>query len=173
MARLGLFSGRRVELIGGRIIEMSPQESLHATGVRLSDYALRKVFGAGFVISVQLPLSLGADSDPEPDVAVVRGSLRDFVDAHPAGAALVVEVADSSLEYDRAEKGSLYADAGIEEYWIVDLVNRRLEVRRNPRQSPDEPHGHAYATVEVLKPGERVSPLAASGRSLAVDDLLP
>ena len=94
MVETGLFNGRRVELIRGDIFEMTPQESLHATGVSLVDYALRPLFDEGFVIRIQLPLSLGRDSDPEPDVAVVTGTPRDYVEAHPMSADLVVEVAD-------------------------------------------------------------------------------
>ncbi len=117
----------RVELIDGVVYQMPPQHSRHATGVRLTEIALSKAFGEGFDVRAQLPLALGDYSEPEPDMAVVIGDARDFTDAHPATALLVVEVSETTLAFDRETKSSLYAAAGIPEYWIVNLVDRRLE----------------------------------------------
>jgi Uma2 family endonuclease len=102
MIDAGIFApGERVELLDGEIIDISPQKSGHTTAVRLTEEALRAVFGAGFEVRTQMPLALDSYSEPEPDVAVVPGSPRDYRDAHPSSALLVVEVTDSTLAYDR------------------------------------------------------------------------
>ena len=124
--------GDRVELLEGEIVEMSPEKSRHATAVDLALECLRKAFGPGFTVRVQHPLSLGDRSEPQPDLAVVEGLPRDYADRHPGEAALVVEAADTSLEHDRARKARVYAQAGIPEYWIINLVEQRLEVHRDP-----------------------------------------
>lgn len=171
MAEMGLFDGKRVELIGGQVLEMSPMRSGHATATMLAAQAIEKVLPAGCFSRVQLPLSVSEISDPEPDVAVVAGAVRDYKDAHPSTAVLVVEVADSSLEYDRTEKASLYASAGVEDYWIVNLPQRRLEVFRQPIVDTSQPFGYSYATRRILTADEQVQPLAAG--VIHVADLLP
>src|SRR5262245_8562612 len=93
LAELGILGpDERVELIDGEIVQVPPQQSRHATGVCLAMDALGLTFGAGFTIRVQLPLALGQYSEPEPDVAVVVGTARDYAEAHPTSALLVVEV---------------------------------------------------------------------------------
>lgn len=173
MAEVGFFLGRKVELIKGEVIEMSPQDSGHTTAVSLLDYLFKAAFPRGWVVRIQSPLALGAESDPEPDIAVVKGSPRDFVRSQPSTAALVIEVASSSLEYDRTSKASLYAEAGIQDYWIVDLIERRLEVYRNPREGETPSLGFGYADRMVLEAGESVSPLALPEARLLVADMLP
>lgn len=172
MAEMGLFDGKRVELIGGQVLEMSPMRSGHATATTLVAQAIESILPAGYFSRVQLPLSVSEISDPEPDVAVVSGQIRDYSDAHPATAALVVEVADSSLEYDRTEKASLYASAGVGEYWVVNLPQRRLEVFRDPIVDTNQPFGYGYASRRILTEGEQVQPLAAAG-TIPIADLLP
>src|SRR5687767_2263779 len=108
MADTGFFDGQRVELIDGEVIQMPAQKDQHAFAVRLGDDALRRAFKTGCVILVQMPLDLGDLSEPEPDLAVVRGSLR-AVSTHPQSAELVVEVSDTTLVYDQRVKASLYA----------------------------------------------------------------
>jgi Uma2 family endonuclease len=173
MAELGFFSGRRVELIKGEVIEMSPQDSLHASAIVLLDDAVRRIFGQGFVVRTQLPLSLGLDSDPEPDIAILKGGPRDHLRSHPDSAVLVIEAAGSSLEHDRTRKLGLYAQAGLQDYWIVNLVDEKLEVYRKPRQDPGEPFGFGYAEKMVLLPAQSVSPLALPGATILVSELLP
>jgi len=109
-------------------------------------------------------------SEPEPDIAVVRGRIEDYLDAHPSSPVLVVEVADSSLVRDRDRKGSLYARAGVADYWIVNLLGNVLEVYRDPERTAAG--RWRYATVRVLKRGAVVSPLAALRARLRVADLL-
>jgi Uma2 family endonuclease len=163
----GFHPESRVELVDGEILDMAPQESLHATGIRLTEDAMRIAFGEGFEVRAQLPLAIDGYSEPEPDIAVVTGSPRDYRDAHPATAALIVEVADSSLAFDRTRKLALYARNGIPEYWILNLVDGALEVHRDPA-------GETYASRSVLAASEHIAPLHAPGdRAVAVADLLP
>jgi Uma2 family endonuclease len=122
---------------------------------------------------MQGPLDLGPYSEPEPDVAVVPGPRARYATQHPRTAVLVVEVSDTTLAYDRTHKASLYAAAGIEDYWIINLVDGQVEVRRDPVPDPIQPHGHTYATLTVLRPPASVAPLAAPGAGLAIADLLP
>ncbi|MBI2940253.1 MAG: Uma2 family endonuclease [Chloroflexi bacterium] len=162
-----------VELIEGEIVEMAPQGLPHATGIRLAEEAARGLFGAGFDVRPQLPLALGPLSEPEPDLAVVPGGPRDYVTSHPTTALLVVEIADTSLAYDRDTKGSLYARAGILDYWIVNLARRRLEIYRDPGPMPDAPFGFGYRSRRIALPDEVVGPLARPEASLTVSSLLP
>jgi len=105
-----------VELIEGEIIQMSPQNTPHAVAVRLVRRALQRVFAEDtYMVDEQLPLALAPDSEPEPDVAVVEGQPRDFLDDHPAMAVLVVEVADGSLQFDQEKKQTLYGRHGLPE----------------------------------------------------------
>jgi Uma2 family endonuclease len=170
----GLFEpGDRLELIDGLLLVSEPQSSPHYTAIQLVERALSRAFGEGWTIRTQAPIALDDTSEPEPDVAVVRGGIRDFATAHPVDPVLVVEVSLSSLVFDREHKASLYARAGRPEYWIVNLIDRVLEVRREPAPEPSTPYGWDYAFVDVLGPGERVSALAAPAPEIAVVDLLP
>ena len=96
-----------------------------------------------------------------------------YRDAHPSRAVLIVEVAETSYRIDREYKASLYARAGIADYWIVDLVHNTLEVHREPEASPAALYGWRYRSVETLRPPATVTPLTAPGRSIPVTDLLP
>ena len=172
MAEAGLFRGNRVELIEGQVVEMSPMGSAHATAIVLAGNVLEDAFAHGYVVRWQMPLALSKHSEPEPDIAVVRGNVRDYAQQHPDTAVLVVEVSDTSLGYDRTTKAALYAEAGIEEYWIVNLVEHQMEVCRQPQPAP-EGYGYRYADIVVLSSTERVTPHAAPSTSILVADLLP
>src|SRR5262245_32087389 len=100
-----------IELLGGQLIIAEPQGSLHAVAVGLASEALRAASGPGWVVREEKPVALDDDSEPEPDIAVVPGTHRDYANAHPTRPVLVVEVAETSLAWDRAEKGGLYARA--------------------------------------------------------------
>jgi Uma2 family endonuclease len=173
LVELGIFVGERLELLDGTLVVREPQGSRHAAIVGQVGQFLRAAFGDGWHVRLQAALALDDDSEPEPDVAVVSGAFRDYVDAHPSMAALVVEVADASLRLDRRVKGSLYARGGLPEYWIVDLVDAVVEVHRDPQPTVDTTHGWAYRSVAVLRPPAVLSPLGAPGARLAVADLLP
>lgn len=167
MIGAGVFEpGERLELLEGEIIDMAPQKSRHATAVTLLGNVLRQYFTGGYTVREQLPLSLDERSEPEPDLTVVRGQPRDYRDAHPVTAALVVEVADTSLAYDRVRKRAVYARAGIPEYWILDLNSDSLEVYRSP-------DGEDYLERSVFRAGERVMPLAAERGAVEVSEILP
>jgi Uma2 family endonuclease len=155
----------KLELLDGEIIDMAQQKSKHATAVRLTEESLRVVFGKGFDVRVQLPFRLDDRSEPEPDIAVVPGGPRDYRDAHPATALLIVEVADSTLAFDRTRKLAAYARAGIPEYWIVDVANETVEVCRAPWND-------SYSERRILRAGDQVMPQGASA-SVQVVDLLP
>src|SRR6266542_4037817 len=146
---LGLFRGDPVELIAGQLVVAEPQSSYHATAVGAADDALRAVLPPRWIVRAQMPVALDAESAPEPDLVVVTGARIDYRESHPARFALIVEVADSSLDFDRQQKGSLYARAGVEDYWIVNLIDRVLEVYRDPRQDPMAPHGSRYGSVQM------------------------
>ena len=156
-----------LELIEGEIIQMSPQGSQHATAVTLVENVLRTVFGNNYVVRVQMPLAISSASEPEPDLAVVTGAPRDYRDEHPTTAELVVEIADTTLAYDRTRKTDLYAQAGIQEYWIINLINRQLEVYRQPSSGP------AYQSHEIKTSSDTIVPLRAPQQPIAIADLLP
>ena len=166
-------SGDPVELVGGQLIVAEPQGSRHFAAVQAREEALRKAFGRGWQIRGQGPLALDEDSEPEPDVAVVPGSFRDYVAGHPSRPALVVEIGESSLALDRDHKGSLYARAGLADYWIVNLLDQTLEVYRDPGPDPGAPFGWRYRSIAVLRGEAHASPLALPGASILVHDVLP
>ena len=130
--RLGEFNenGRRTELIRGLIIEKMSKTPLHRLIASLLYEQLRAQAPKGFSVWKEEPLTL-SDSEPEPDVSVIRGEMRDFGTAHPTTAELVVEVAVSSPALDR-ENAHLYAEAGVGEYWIVLARERQVEIYRRP-----------------------------------------
>jgi len=135
-------------------------------------HILEAAFGRGHVVRTQVPLDLGPSSEPEPDVAAVPGKVRDYPE-HPKTALLIVEVSDTTLWLDRNRKGPLYACAGLADYWIVNLVDRQVEVHRNPVADSAAPLGFRYADVTIYGPADFVSPLAAPSARLAVADVLP
>ena len=174
LIELGIFqAGEAIELIGGELIVSEPQGALHYTAILKTARALEVVFGAGWVVRTQGPIGLDDDSEPEPDVAVVRGSLEDYRAAHPSRPALTVEVAESSLDGDRERKGGAYARAGLADYWIINLIDRVLEVYREPAADPSSPFGWRYTRREVFRPPAEVRPLAMPSAAIRVFDLLP
>jgi Uma2 family endonuclease len=171
MVELGLFHDQRIELIDGEILEMSPQEAAHFATIARLQKVLAEAFGAGYWVRAQGPLVLANHSEPEPDIAVVEGTIDDYSD-HPRTALLVVEVSHTTLTFDRRDKGSLYAAAGIAEYWIVNLNDRQLEVHRGPQQDVAQRFGFGFRDRQILKATEAVSPLALQQASIRVADFL-
>jgi Uma2 family endonuclease len=170
---LGMFTGERLELLDGLLVVREPQSSPHAAVAAHVAQVLAAAFGSEWHPRLHSPLALDDDSEPEPDVAIVAGGPLEYVGAHPSTAALVLEVADSSLTLDRRLKGGLYARAGLPEYWIVNLAEGTLEVHRRPRRVADATHGWAYRSIEILRAPATVTPLAAPGTPIPVADLLP
>ena len=163
-----------VQLIGGVILQrVTPMNPPHATVVRLVTRAIEQVFGAGYDVRAQLPIDLGLISEPEPDVAVVTGSPRDYLIDHPKTALLVIEVSESTIETDRREKASLYASGGIADYWVIDLTTSRVLVFRSPKPDPKSKFGQDYASVSAHGRDDKLAPLAAPNTRILVSDLLP
>jgi Uma2 family endonuclease len=124
-------NGRRTELIRGIVIKKMSKSPLHSSiAKRLYDRII-KMLPDGFVVRREDPITL-ADSEPEPDIAVVRGNEAEFFSAHPRTAELVIEVAVSNATLDR-ENASLYAEAGVKEYWIILGLERKVEIYRQPK----------------------------------------
>jgi Uma2 family endonuclease len=163
--------GDPVELLGGQMVVAEPQGSRHFAALRATQEALRAAFGDGWEIRGQGPIALDDESEPEPDLAVVPGTFRDYWAAHPSSPSLVIEISETSLALDRAHKGSLYARAGLVDYWIVNLPERRLEVYRDPEPDATAPFGWRYRSITILEPGASLSPLARPDRRILVSDL--
>jgi Uma2 family endonuclease len=170
---LGVFEGEPLELIGGQLIVAEPKGTYHSSAVTAADYALRAALPPGWIVRTQQPVSLDDESEPEPDLAVVPGRPGDYRYAHPERPTLAIEVADSSLQFDRQQKGSLYARAGIQDYWIVNLVARVVEIYRDPGPDAAAPYGWRYRSVVSVAPPAVVAPLAFASSQIAVADLLP
>jgi len=170
---LGVFDGEPLELIGGQLIVAEPKGAYHSSAVSTAEYALRAALPTGWIVRTQLPVSIDDESEPEPDLVIVAGRPADYRHAHPERPALAVEVADSSLHFDRHRKGSLYARAGLEDYWIINLVDRVLEIYRDPRPDPSAVYGWRYLSVTTLTPPTFAVPLAFASSRIAVADLLP
>ena len=171
---IGVFSpDERLELLGGELIVSEPQKSAHYTAIGLVDDALRAALPRGWLVRTQGPIELDDESQPEPDIAVTPGDRRSYSRRHPSRPALVVEVAESRLAFDREHKGSLYARARLEDYWIVNLVDRVLEVYRRPVPDSSSAFGWRYASREVVRAESFVELLAAPGARVLVSDLLP
>jgi Uma2 family endonuclease len=162
-----------IELLDGLLLVKEPQHSPHRTAVLLAAKALERAFGEGWFVQVQSPIILDDRSEPEPDVCVVRGAPRDYVDAHPSHPALVVEVAQTGLAMARGRKAAAYARSRIADYWIVNLVDRVLEVHREPARPGPALRHWRYVAVETLDGERAIAPLAASSASIRVADLLP
>lgn len=162
-----------VELIEGLILQMSHVGPPHRYTVEELFATLRSIVPAGWKVYPRRAITF-ADSEPEPDISIVRGTNADYKDRHPLAseAVLLIEVADSSLAFDRLLKSRVYAMAGVPEYWIVNMVERQIEVYRNPR--PDQTVA-SYESRQVFSASEKV-PFALAGQLLgeiAVERILP
>lgn len=172
LGEAGFFEGERVELLDGEIWTLPPQKTPHFSSVEAAAEVLGDAFGAGHSVRRQGPMTLNDGTEPEPDVLIVTGSRMVYQDHHPTPpeVRLLVEVSDATLAKDRGKKAADYAQAGIPDYWIINLVSRQLEVHRDPGPLPT---GHGYKLRRVLLEGEAIAPLLAPGRSVSVTDLLP
>jgi hypothetical protein len=174
LIRMGIFqSGENIELIGGDLIVAEPQGAQHYTAIVRTARALEAAFGSGWYVRREGPLGLDDDSEPEPDIAVVPGAPEDYSWEHPSRPVLTVEIAATSLRLDRDYKASLYARAGLADYWVLNLNDRVLEIYREPMADATAPFGWRYARSEVFAAAAEVTPLAAPSASVAVAALLP
>ncbi len=172
LAELGWFQDQRAELIDGEIVVVSPQSFPHARALHATFQILNETFRGEYWVRCQLPLVHSQRSEPEPDISVVRGACESYSD-HPTTALLVVEVSITTLDFDKAQKSSLYASMGVPDYWVLDLENRQLLVHRQPTSDKNAPFGHSYAQVETLSADGHVCPLEKPDAKLAVADMLP
>ncbi len=164
LVEMGAFEDERVELLFGVLVEMSPQDPAHAFVIQRLYRLLDRLLPAGLMVRSQSPLALADDSEPEPDLAVVPED--DYRSAHPTRALLVVEVAGSSIRKDRELKAALYAQAGVEEYWIVDLGRGVVELNREPADG-------AYRVREVGGRGQAIALARVPTVTVRVDDFMP
>lgn len=156
----------RVELIRGEIITMSPISSNHSSKVKRIVHFLNPILQGQAILGVQDPIHLSKYSEPEPDIAVLKPSPDFYQQEHPGpeDVFLLIEVAQSSLNFDRNVKIPLYASNQIPEVWIVDVNNNQIEVYR-------EPSGDFYAEQMLMVPGENLE-IQALGLEVQVKDLL-
>ncbi len=152
------------ELLYGTVYEMSPQGSKHAATLSVLTERLYDVVGEGYHLRVQCPLALEGGGEPEPDLAVVEGTHADYAEAHPATAALAVEISVTSVKIDLEFKLPLYAVVGIPEYWVVNVDKGWVEMYREPLET-------TYVHKQILRPGDTLSPLAAPDAAIPVADL--
>ncbi len=146
----------------------------HRTAIILADNVLRGAFSDEFFVSVQCPFDIGEATDPEPDIAIIRGNVRDFLGRGLTDAALIVEISDTTHRYDSREKASLYAKAGVSDYWIVNLDKKpaQLEIYRHPQPDESQRFGYSYGEIKTYQSGEVILPLNAP-KPIAVSALLP
>jgi Uma2 family endonuclease len=168
MGEAGILSDSdRVELIEGELVAMSPVGSRHAGAINKLNRLLVRAVGDRGLVSVQNSIRLDDRTEPEPDVAVLKPSADDYFEAipGPSDVLLVIEVADSSLSYDRTVKAPLYAGHSIPEFWIVDLAGRAIEVHRKPEA------GH-YTEVTRVGAGVTLEPSLLPGVAVPVASVL-
>ncbi|MCI0459439.1 MAG: Uma2 family endonuclease [Gemmataceae bacterium] len=163
----------KVELLENYVVLKMPRNPRHDSTIQRMLRPLLRVVPAGWDVRIQSAIAL-ADSQPEPDFAFVRGSAADYENRHPGAGdvALVIEVADSSLLRDQRDKTRIYARGGIPGYWIVNLVDRRIEVYTQPSGPTAVP---SYQSFQTYQPGDAI-PLILDGNPVAalpVSDLLP
>jgi Uma2 family endonuclease len=170
MSEMGVLTpDERTELINGQIVVMASKGTPHVLALRLLSRALDALLAnQPFFVSTQDPIQLDDWSEPEPDLVIIRGTVLDYADHHPrpSDIELVVEVADSTLKQDCEIKDKLYAQAGITDYWVLDLKNRQLHVFRNPTPT-------GYTSHLILTEPNQIAPLAFPTLMLSLTAILP
>ena len=153
----------KVQLVDGILVAMTPQGRAHAFVIQELTRTLVRLLGDEFRVLSQLPLTLAGDSEPEPDIAVVKAGEAASATRHPGSALLVVEVAGESLRFDRQTKAALYARSGIPEYWIVNLADSTVEVCREPDASTG-----SYRAKTVVPSGQQLPASSVPGLTIDV-----
>jgi Uma2 family endonuclease len=161
-----LAEDERVELLSGQILEMSPQEPPHSATNRRTSRYLDRLLAEIADVRTQLPITLRPDSEPEPDIAIVRLDAKEYADHHPSVPEIfwAIEISDTTLRKDRQQKALIYARAGILEYWVLDIKNRLAYIFRNP--SAD-----GYRWEQQLTPGDSICPVAFPSLEIALTEL--
>ena len=169
MSEAGIFGedDKRVELIDGEIFYIEPPGPMHSRGGMRLLFLFRDKLGDRFFLSHEEPISIVDGTETQPDLLIAKGPDSAYDDKHPVAEDLivVVEISKTSLASDRNRKSAIYAGAGIPEYWIVNLVDKQVEVYRQPADSK-------YAEQAVYKPGEQVPLVFAGDLYIAVSDFL-
>jgi Uma2 family endonuclease len=163
LVELGVFQDERIELLDGVLVPMSPIGPRHSSAIDFLTLLLVRALGDRARIRVQNPFVASDISEPQPDVLVAP--LGDYTADHPGDAHLVIEVAESSLRIDRGRKLRIYAERGVPEYWIVDVVSRRIEVHR-------EPQAGTFRTVRVYEGEDAIVPLRFPDVSIRVNEII-
>jgi len=169
MNEAGIFAlDERVELLEGRIIWMIAKGTAHRSAVGRIDRLLQDCLKNRALICVQDPVKLNDRSEPEPDISVVKIHPLDYADHHPTPSEvyLIIEVADSSLKLDCETKAKAYSLAGINDYWVLDVVKRELHIFRNPTQT-------GYESQIIIMETATVSPLEFPDLQICLSDILP
>ena len=170
LADAGFLKDRRVELINGWLVRKMTTKPLHVAAVDAIREAVSRILPSGWWLRDEKPVRIPDFDEPEPDVSVVRGSRLDYLARHPGPGDIefLVEVSDTSLSWDRHEKLSAYAKAGVPTYWILNLVDRQLEVFTSPSSG-------SYQSHQALGPGDH-APVTIARTEIGlipVADLLP
>ena len=170
MEQTGILAGR-YELVDGEVFSKMGQKPAHAYVVRVVMEWLVAIFGAKFVqvqLPIQVPGEAGDYNEPEPDCALLTLPARTFAERHPSASELrlVIEVSDTTVAFDLTTKRAVYARAGIDEYWVIDIPARRLVVCREPGMD-------GYASITAYSENERCAPRTEPGHTVLVSDLLP
>lgn len=164
LTELGMFGDEKIELLRGALVRMSPQGPYHANVVAKLTNVLASMLYPRFEVRPQLPFSADDTSMPEPDIMIVEAT-GSLTSPHPSRTLLMIEVSLSSLRLDRGLKAEIYSQAGVPEYWIIDIVHRKIIVHRDPRDD-------GYASVQTVVDGDALTPLNLP-ITLQVGEFLP
>jgi Uma2 family endonuclease len=164
LVALGSFRDERVELLRGTVVRMSPKGPPHEYAKERATAVFVMALHPRASVRVESSFAASEESEPQPDLAIVP--LRSYADEHPSRAHLVIEVSKSSLSIDRAIKSAIYAEAGVPEYWVVNLVDSVIEVSTDPESG-------AYTTTTLHRKGGTITLVAFPDVTVAVDDILP
>lgn len=170
LTEAGVFEGQRLELIDGDLIDKMGQNPPHTIAIQLLFVALARIFGLGLIRGQSSIEVSGADEEvnmPEPDIVVTAGPITEYLQRHPRGAEclLVVEVSDTSARFDLGRKAVLYANAGVREYWVIDLNRRVLVAHR-------QPEGGTYRLIQQFLERDSAT-LEGRAESIRVSEILP
>lgn len=162
-----LTAAERVELLNGEIVEMSPIGTRHAACVKRLNQLFSQILGQRAIVGVQDPIRLSDYSEPQPDLTLLQPRPDFYVTAHPQpkNVLLVVEIADTSADYDRQVKIPLYGESGIVEVWLVDLVGQYLEVYRQPSAS-------GYQQIQQLHRNQQIFIQALPNLEIFINNIL-
>jgi Uma2 family endonuclease len=173
LGKAGLFNDVKVMLLDGEIYTMVFPNPPHDVALGLTDAWLRTVFTTGHHVRNQMGFDVGDRNGPEPDLAVVTGSIRDYSRRTPTQAVLIVEVSDTTLHTDLTAKAEKYATAGVPDYWVLDVNARQVHIFRDPAPLAEGLDATAYRSRQTFGENDTVAPLAAPNAVVKVADLLP